>query len=257
MARFRCLALGVAVVLAASLPPLIALAQPQPPPAAEVTPDPWPRTFNLGGAKYTLYQPQLKSWDGRNLQAFAAVSVLPSGAKEPVFGALDITATTEVAKVSRTVHLSNVTIGKAVFPSALASAAQYQQVFQTFVSKGRSTKSLDRLDAMLAIAGEEQKARAVPVKNDPPRLIISSTAAVLVPIDGARFGGPWRARSSSASSIRAPSSCSTTPRAGSTSTSSTASSRRPRSPGPGPWRPWSRRLFPRSLRPCRGTTWWT
>ena len=177
------------VVLGAIVTPGVVVSQQVQPSAADVTPDPWPRTISLGGAKYTLYQPQLKSWDGRSLQMFAAVSVLPAGAKEPVFGALDITATTEVAKVSRTVHLSDVTIGKAVFPSALASAAQYQQAFQAFVSKGRSTMSLDRLEAMLAIAGEEQKARAVPVKNEPPRLIISSTAAVLVPIDGAPV---WR-----------------------------------------------------------------
>jgi hypothetical protein len=131
--------------------PGVAQSQQAQPSATEVTPDPWPRTFNVGGARYMLYQPQLKSWDGQSLQTFAAVSVLPAGAKEPVFGALDITATTEVAKVSRTVHLSDITIGKAVFPSALQSAAAYQRGFQAMVAKGRSTMSLDRLEAMLAV----------------------------------------------------------------------------------------------------------
>lgn len=83
--RFRrCLTLGSAFVLASvGLPPAV-VAQPRlaPLPAAEVTPDPWPKSFNVGGTKYTLYQPQLKSWDGRSLQAFAAASVLPAGAPE-------------------------------------------------------------------------------------------------------------------------------------------------------------------------------
>src|SRR5262249_5644789 len=36
----------------------------------------------------------------------------------------------------------------------------------------------------LSITGEERKAQAVPVKNDPPRFVFSQSAAVLVPIDG-------------------------------------------------------------------------
>jgi hypothetical protein len=189
--RFRrSLALLCSVaVLGALVNPGIVVSQQAQPSAAEVTPDPWPKTVSLGGAKYTLYQPQLKSWDGRSLQTFAAASVLPAGAKERVFGAVDITATTDVAKVSRTVHLSDITIGKAVFPSALQNAAAYQRGFQAMVAKGRSTMSLDRLEAMLAIEGAQRRAAAVPVKNDPPRLIISPTAAVLVPIDGAPV---WR-----------------------------------------------------------------
>jgi len=187
----RCLALGLTCVITLIGLPPAAIAQPQqaPPSATDVTPDPWPKTFKVGGATYTLYQPQLKSWNGRNLQVFAAASVLPAGAKEPVFGALDIAATTDVAKISRTVHLSSITVGKALFPSALAKNAEYQQGFQSMISNGRSTMSLDRLEAMLAIEGAQQKARAVPVKNDPPRFIISPSTAVLVPIDGAPV---WR-----------------------------------------------------------------
>ena len=49
--------------------------------------------------------------------------------------------------------------------------------------------SLDRLEISLAITGEEKKARAVPVKNDPPRIVFSQSAAILIPIDGAPV---WR-----------------------------------------------------------------
>jgi hypothetical protein len=51
-----------------------------------VTPDPWPRTITVSGVKYSLYQPQLDKWDGYDLAAHAAVSVVAAGAKEPIFG---------------------------------------------------------------------------------------------------------------------------------------------------------------------------
>ncbi len=166
------------------LPAARAQSQPTPPPAAQVTPDPWPKLREIGGVKYTLYQPQLDKWNGYTFEAHAAVAVLPAGAKDPVFGAIEITANTEVAKVSRTVHLSDIKIAKAIFPSTPDKAAAYQQAFQTTASNGPSTMSLDRLEIALAIKGQERKAQAVPVKNEPPRFVFSQSAAVLVPIDG-------------------------------------------------------------------------
>ncbi|HZU95066.1 MAG TPA: hypothetical protein VFF73_00045, partial [Planctomycetota bacterium] len=35
----------------------------------------WPRTFDEGGLKFTLYQPQLEKWDGTRLLGRSAVSV--------------------------------------------------------------------------------------------------------------------------------------------------------------------------------------
>jgi hypothetical protein len=56
------------------------------PEAASVTPNPWPKTIEQAGATYTLYRPQLDSWDGHTIAAHVAVSVRPAGAKEPDFG---------------------------------------------------------------------------------------------------------------------------------------------------------------------------
>ena len=182
--RWLSLGLTVLVVSTGLLPAAMAQSQPAPPPAAQVTPDPWPKLREIGGVKYTLYQPQLDKWDGYHFEAHAAVAVLPAGAKDPVFGAIEITAATDVAKVSRTVHFRDIRIDRAIFPSAPDKAAAYQQAFQAMASNGPSTMSLDRLEISLAINGAETKARAVPVKNDPPRFVFSPSAAVLVPIDG-------------------------------------------------------------------------
>jgi hypothetical protein len=188
MPKMTVLALRFALALFTLVLASPATAQ-SPPPAAAVTPDPWPRTISLGGAKYALYQPQVDSWTGGSLEAHSAVSVLPAGSQVPVFGVIEITAKTEVDRAARSVYFRDIAIAKATFPSAPQSASQYQQGFQQLLASGRSTMSLDRLEAMLAVTGAEKKAKSVPVKNDPPAIVFSQTSAILVPIDGAPI---WR-----------------------------------------------------------------
>ena len=66
-----------ALFLAMMMPEQAAIAQwDNQPDGSQVTPDPWPKIVKQAGATYTLYQPQLDSWDGYNFAAHAAVSVL-------------------------------------------------------------------------------------------------------------------------------------------------------------------------------------
>jgi hypothetical protein len=160
------------------------------PDGSRVTPDPWPKVVKQNNATYTLYQPQLDSWDGYNFAAHAAASVLPTGAKDPSFGVIEITARTHVFRLFRTVHFRDIEVTKATFPSAPTQAAWYQQGFQTMVSGGDSTMSLDRLQAMLSIQDALKLGRSVPVKNDPPKIVFSPRTAVLVSIDGNATWGP-------------------------------------------------------------------
>jgi len=160
------------------------------PDGSQVTPDPWPKVVKQADATFTLYQPQLDSWDGYNIAAHAAVSVLPSGAKDPTFGVIEITAKTHVFRISRVVHFQEISVTKATFPSAPDQTAWYQDNFQTIVAGGNSTMSLDRLQAMLSIEKALKMGRSVPVKNDPPKIIFSPRTAVLVSIDGDAKWGP-------------------------------------------------------------------
>src|SRR5262249_21925557 len=143
----RLLAIGLALLLASI--GLLSFSHAQTdqaaPPAGQVTPDPWPKVFTISGAKYTLYQPQVDKWDGYNFEGHAAVAVLPAGSKDPVFGAVEITAVTDVAKVSRTVHFRDVKIARAVFSSAPSQAAAYQQASQSILARVPSTIPLNPL----------------------------------------------------------------------------------------------------------------
>lgn len=132
----------------------------------------------------------MDSWNGYNFAAHAAASVLPSGAKDPSFGVIDITAKTHVFRVFRTVHFRDIAVTKATFPSAPEQAASYQQNFQTMLTGGDSTMSLDRLQAMLSVENALKMGRSVPVKNDPPVIVFSPKTAVLVSIDGNATWGP-------------------------------------------------------------------
>jgi len=160
------------------------------PPASEVTADPWPKTAEAAGTKYTIYQPQIESWDDWNLHAHAAVSVLAPGAKDPVFGAIEIAANTMVDRQARTVHFESVQIVKATFPSVPGSADAYRDAIQRIASDEPATYSLDRLEQALAIEGAERKAMRVAVANSVPRFVFSQTAAVLVLVHGEPV---WRA----------------------------------------------------------------
>ena len=97
---------------------------------------------------------------------------------------MNATAVTQVDRVSRAVRFYNVKVVKTIFPSAPDKESQFQNGFQTILSGIPFMTSLDRLQEALAVEGAEAKARAVPVKNEPPRFIFSQTAAALIHIDG-------------------------------------------------------------------------
>jgi hypothetical protein len=146
--------------------------------------DQWPKSAGLNGATYTVYQPQLDSWDNTDLTAHAAVSVLPPGQQNPLFGVIQITAKTQVDRVARTVYFRDTTVQSANFPTAPSWGASYQQAFQALFVKGPFTISLDRIEAALAVSGAQKKARTVPLQNPVPQFVFSQTPAVLVTIDG-------------------------------------------------------------------------
>ena len=99
------------------------------------------------------------------------------------FGCDGATARTQVDRVTRTVVLEALKIGKTDFPTLPDHGAAYTAQLQARIAADVRTISLDRLESSLAAAGI--KATSVPVQNTPPKVIVSYSAAILVPIDGA------------------------------------------------------------------------
>ena len=142
----------------------------------------WPRVKSGPNGKLTMYMPQVDSWDYKKLKARMAVVAEPTGGKS-VPGAIEFEADTVVDNNSRTVGLTKLKVTKARFPDADPSiAAKVAEVLNQHVHGKSVSLSLDRLLAM--IGKEDFSGRKVAVKNEPPKIIVSTTPAVLVLLDG-------------------------------------------------------------------------
>ena len=147
---------------------------------------PWPREATEGGRTFTVYQPQIEKWDGARLHARAAVSVESAASPLQHFGVVWFSARADVDKVNRLVALADFRVDKVTFPSEPDRAAEYQKVLEQRLPREMSRISLDRIQAALAITEAQRSGGATtqPVKNDPPRVIFSTTPAFLVLVDG-------------------------------------------------------------------------
>jgi hypothetical protein len=147
--------------------------------------DPWPREVQgSNGATLTVFQPQIEKWDGNQLAFRAAVAATSNGSTGQVFGVIWGSARTDVDRAERTVSLRDVSISEIRFPTLPDNGSTYLGALRRALPGAMSVISLDRLEASLAI-DKVRPAASVPVKNDPPRLIVSSVPALLVLIDGA------------------------------------------------------------------------
>jgi hypothetical protein len=143
----------------------------------------WPREVKSGDTTFSIYQPQLESWDGDRLSAYAAVEVKKAGSEKPNYGTVFVTARTDVDRVTRMVSLENLQIPKVSFPGIPDQEGLYLRVLQNSVMPKVRIISLDRLEAELAISDAQRKVEAIPLKNDPPRIVFSSVPAIPVVID--------------------------------------------------------------------------
>jgi hypothetical protein len=146
---------------------------------------PWPRTIARDGYDILIYQPQIDRWQGDRLEARSAVSIAKEASPVPTLGVVWFSAHTSVDRSNDMVALEGIKVDKVTFPSSPAEADEYLAAIRAHLPAGTRTISLARLKAQLAIGdAEKDSAKAVAVKNDPPRIIYSSTPAMLILIDG-------------------------------------------------------------------------
>ncbi len=158
--------------------------------AAEVQQLEWPRVFFRDGVTNTIYQPQLQSWDYVTLKAISAVAIQPKGAAQATFGTVQFSARTSVDRAQRTVLLEQIEITQGLFPSAGGKEQAYLATMRSLVPRELKSISLDRLEANLAILQARLQAATQPLRNDPPVIRFSTSAALLVLVDGAPIYSP-------------------------------------------------------------------
>ncbi len=145
---------------------------------------PWPRTVVNGSTTLTIYEPQVDSWDGHQLTARNAVGIQKAGQSEPTYGVVTVHALTLVDKGNRNVSLENIRLSGGDFPSARESGQDYMKIVREDFPKTLNGLSEDRLQISLVVAPEQLKGSAQPLNNTPPKIIFSTTPAILVYVDG-------------------------------------------------------------------------
>lgn len=152
--------------------------------APKVVGDQWPRQVTIADGTALIYLPQVNNWDGNQLSFRAAVSVKKAGANDETFGVIWGTARTDVNRVTRTVSLEELSLTQVRFPTVADNGLAYLRQLRTTLPSAMAMMSLDLLQGEL-LASQTAKPKSIPVNNEPPRVIISETPAMLVPIDGA------------------------------------------------------------------------
>ena len=143
----------------------------------------WPREIAIDGAKLVLYQPQPEELKGTTLKARAAASFTRPG-KEPIFGALWLTAKVETDRDTRVSLIRDVDVTKIRWPNARPEIQDsISRVIERDFPKEGFHISLDRLTSSLATAEREQQSLAG-FKNDPPKIVFTETKSVLLLYDG-------------------------------------------------------------------------
>jgi hypothetical protein len=158
-------------------------ADPGKPPPAAANIDPWPRIFGLDSVTLRVYQPQVEKWEGNRLDFRAAVEATPVGSKAGTFGVIWGMARTEVDRAARRVTLEDLHLTRSNFPTLADNGAAYRNALEQQFSSTMRTIALDRLQASLAASGTVHTA-GVAVRNDPPRIIVSNSPAILIPVSG-------------------------------------------------------------------------
>lgn len=143
----------------------------------------WPRVIPSGKATVYLYQPQIDTWSDNILRARSAVKVSGPGKGES-YGVVWYKGQTEIQKDPRMVLVHNFVITKANFPGSPDRGQGAVKALQGFARNRGTLLSLDRLLTSLAAMGGKTSVPCVQVRNDPPRLIFSTTPAMLVPLHG-------------------------------------------------------------------------
>jgi hypothetical protein len=179
-ARHALRAAVVVLTIVSGLPATAATRPAAPPPMQA---DAWPREVKLAQATLRVYPPQVSRWADSEVDFRSAVALRTADNAPETFGVVFATAQTHVDRVARTVMLDAFKVTRVEFPALPDKGASYAADIGSRMAGVVRTVALDRLQLSLAVAGVSGK--PVAVRNDPPRILVSESPAILVPIDGA------------------------------------------------------------------------
>ena len=168
--------------------------QPESPtaPAGPTVDGEWPRRFTTpSGAAFSVFQPQVASWENqKHMTFYSAASYTAKAGDKPALGTIKAEADTKVSVNERLVEFAVLKITESNFPTL--DKPQMQEIVAE-LSKG--IPQHDRVIALDRVLASIDKSQILPknvegVKADPPTVFFSKTPAVVVNIDGEPIWSP-------------------------------------------------------------------
>jgi hypothetical protein len=152
----------------------------------------WPRRFTTpSGAAFSVFQPQVASWENQaHMTFYAAASYTAKEGDKPALGTIKAEADTKVSVTERLVEFAVLKITESNFPTL---AKPQMQEIAAELTKG--IPQHDRVIALDRVLAAIDKSQILPknvegVKADPPKVFFSKTPAVIVNIDGDPIWSP-------------------------------------------------------------------
>lgn len=144
----------------------------------------WPQEVVAEKGKIIVYQPQPESLEGNRLSGRAAMSILPAGSEEQIFGTFWFEARIETDRTSDTALVRDLKVTNVRWPESQDAGEQrFTALVESAIPSAGFEISLERLSASLATAELEIESLEQ-LNNDPPAIIFSRELAVLLSYDG-------------------------------------------------------------------------
>ena len=157
-------------------------------------PEGWPRAYDTGKGRMVLFQPQFTEWtDFKMIEALVAAQYLKAPDANPVFGVIGLKGATSYDEDAGEIVISDISVTQLNFSGLSrddlkALAVETGKLLPTgpiTVTEARVTASLAEQKRMTDVAG---------LKADPPRIIVSTTPAILVQTDGEAAYAPVKGK---------------------------------------------------------------
>lgn len=143
----------------------------------------WPKEIITEKGTAVLYQPEPEKLDGDKLDVRMAVALEKKG-KEPIFGAVWLTATLETDREERMALVTGIKVNEMRFAELPAEKEkQFTEYLEREIPTWELKISLDRLISTLELIEEREQA-SQNLSTAPPAIIFLPEPAILVSIDG-------------------------------------------------------------------------
>src|SRR5882762_9536277 len=143
----------------------------------------WPRQRTNENGSLVYYQPQIDAWTNfKELTFRMAFSLTPKGQKE-IVGVIEAQAQTDVNMDDRSVLLRDFKIKDVKLPGLdPEKTSQMDQAVRSFLPPDHTV--VMALDRLVASVEKTQAPATVQLQNDPPKIFVSYSPAILLDIDG-------------------------------------------------------------------------